>query len=166
MIQLLSTIALVGFGGMAALSDLRTRTIPNWLTLSFLCVGLALRSFAGAEGLLDGMAGSAIALGLALPLFLLGALGGGDGKLLMGVGALLGVERLWVALLATAIVGGVLALAEVVRKRAVVGTLFGVHALVMEGQATGQWKTIRTPGSLTIPYGIAIAAGALVGWFA
>jgi prepilin peptidase CpaA len=166
MIQLLSTITLVGFVGMAAFGDLRTRTIPNWLTFSFLSISLALRSFAGAAGLLDGMAGAGIALGFALPLFLLGALGGGDGKLLMGVGALLGVERLWIALLAMAIAGGLLAAAEMVRRRAVVGTLLGVHAVLVDSRPIAQWKTIRTPGSLTIPYGVAIAVGALAGWIA
>ena len=162
----LSTLALVSFGGMAAVSDLRSRTIPNWLTFSFLCTGLTLRSFAGAEGLLDGLTGSGIALGFALPLFFLGALGGGDGKLLMGVGALLGVEKLWIALVATALAGGVLALGEMIRKRAVVGTLMGVHAVLVHPQPLGEWKSIRSPGSLTIPYGVAIAAGALVAWLA
>lgn len=166
MIQLLSTIALVGFAGTAAFTDLRSRTIPNWLTFSFLGIGLALRSFAGTAGLLDGFAGVGIALGFALPLFVLGALGGGDGKLLMGVGALLGVDRLWIALLATALAGGVLAAAEMVRRRAVVGTLLGVHSVLIAPQPFSAWKTVRTPGSLTIPYGIAIAVGALVGWFA
>jgi len=166
MIQLLSTITLVAFAGMAAHGDLRTRTIPNWLTFSFLGIALVLRSFGGHAALLDGLAGAGIALGFALPLFVLGALGGGDGKLLMGVGAMLGVDQLWTALLATAIVGGAMAAAEMVRKRAVLGTLISVHSLLAQPHPGAGWKTIRTPGSITIPYGVAIAAGALIAWVA
>ena len=165
MVQALSTVALVGFMGIAAGSDLRSRTIPNTLTFGFLVTALALRSFGGAEGLLDGFAAAGIALGFALPLFFLGALGGGDGKLLMGAGALLGVEQLWIALLMTAIAGGILAVGEMVRSRAVAGTLFGVFTILAHPQPMSQWRSIRTSGSLTIPYGVAIAAGSLVTWF-
>src|SRR5580692_6643294 len=75
----------------AAVTDLRARRIPNWLTFSLVIAGL-LQSFlairtvapwASALGLLAGF-------GLTFILFALGALGGGDVKLMAGVGAWIG----------------------------------------------------------------------------
>ena len=95
----------------ACVFDLRTRRIPNLLTLG--------GSFAGVltSGVLHGLpgaglslAGWAVGLGLFLPLFMLRGLGAGDVKLLACAGAWLGpVGVLWAALF-TAIAGGVMAL--------------------------------------------------------
>ena len=57
---------------LAVVSDLRTRRIPNALTLTGLGIALALRGILGWEPLANGMLGAAIAFVPAMPLVLLG----------------------------------------------------------------------------------------------
>src|SRR5687767_15907788 len=75
----------------AAVGDLRSRRIPNWLTFSLVLSGIA-QSFTPGGLVSPGMslAGFAVGFGLPMILFVIGALGGGDVKLLAGVGAWFG----------------------------------------------------------------------------
>ncbi len=164
----LSTAALIALVVLAVVWDLRTRRIPNALTVSGFLAALAIRALPGGEALLGGVLGGLIGLTLTFPLVLLGGLGGGDAKLLAAVGAFLGPANLPVALLVTALVGGVMALALAIHRRALGETMR--HAGVLVGSvatlAPATARNLRTPGALTIPYGVAIGAGALAGWLA
>lgn len=164
----LSTAALIALVTVAVVWDLRTRRIPNALTVSGFFVALAIRALPGGEALMAGVLGGVLGLAISFPLVLLGGLGGGDAKLLAAVGAFLGPGDLPVALLVTALVGGAMAFALALQRRALVETL--LHARVLVGsvarRAPAPARTLRTPGALTIPYGVAIGAGAIVGWLA
>lgn len=75
----------------AAVTDLRERKIRNWLTLSLMASGLAqsflpLHSATPAGALLGLLTG----FGITFILFAVGARGGGDVKLMAGVGAWVG----------------------------------------------------------------------------
>jgi prepilin peptidase CpaA len=99
----------------AAVSDLRARRIPNWVTFSIALSGLAQcwtpNHLAGPMQALLGFAA-----GFAIPfvLFAIGALGGGDVKLLAGVGAWLGPEAAIKIFLLAAIAGMVIVLAQAI----------------------------------------------------
>lgn len=159
----------------AAWFDVRENRIPNVLTLGTLILALALRA-AGQAGLVDGLAGAGIAFGIALPFFLVGGLGGGDAKLLAAVGALVGLDRVFTALFLTAVVGGAMGIFMMLKKGAVLQTMANLRTILMtfgRGTFTG-WKrdgesraavTLDTPGVITVPYGVAIAAGGLLSWF-
>jgi prepilin peptidase CpaA len=168
MTYLLSTVALIALVIVAVVWDLRTRRIPNALTVSGFFVALVLRALPGGEALLVGVLGGVIGLAISFPLVLLGGLGGGDAKLLAAVGAFLGPGGLPVALLVTALVGGAMAFALAVQRRALGETLR--HARVLVGsvamRAPAPARDLKTPGALTIPYGVAIGAGAIAGWLA
>ena len=156
----------------AGVLDLKTRRIPNWLTVSGFAMAVAFRLPYGTGPVLDGLIAGLIAFGLSLPIFALGGLGGGDVKLLAAVGAFLGVDRLWMALFVTVMVGGALALIAVIRQRRL-GTTIANMYMVMRSVRTKEaytgWKgaegdaplTIRSAGVITRPYAVAIAAGAL-----
>jgi prepilin peptidase CpaA len=164
----LSTSALVALVTLAAALDTRTRRIPNVLTVSALFVALALRSFLGGGALLDGVQGAGLAMLLVLPLFALGGLGGGDLKLLVAVGAFLGPRDLMVALLVTAVAGGVLALVETIRRGVVLPMLLdtaGFARYCFTFGHSGSRPTLGAEGSVSVPYGIAIAIGSLTAWF-
>jgi prepilin peptidase CpaA len=104
--------------GAGALVDLRTRRVPNRLTLTLATVGLALAATGlGGVGVIAACAGAATGLLLMLPGYLFGATGGGDVKLLAAAGTLLGPGATVWAFVATLIAGGVLALGVAVRRR-------------------------------------------------
>ena len=152
----------------AAWSDLRTRRIPNLLTMSGLVVALVLRGIAGPSAFVDGLLGTLLAFVLTLPLLTLGVLGGGDAKLLMAIGAFMGPRHFLWAGTVIAIIGGMMAVVDAGRRGVLLPVLFNCGQ-IMKHWATfgrrGANRSIATVGALTIPYGIAIAAGALLLWF-
>ena len=168
MIFTLTTVALLALLIGAAAADLRTRRIPNVLTVSGFMVALVLRSTLGGGAVLDGLQGAGIALLVVFPFFLLGALGGGDLKLLVAVGAFMQPTQFVLALLATAIVGGVLAIGESVRRGAMgplLANTAGLASHLVTGGRLGHRSAIGAPGAITVPYGLAIAVGSLAVWF-
>ena len=167
MLYTLNTLALTTLVVLAVVWDLRTRRIPNALTVSGVVIALVLRGVAGFEPFVTGLIGGAIALGLSLPLVFLGGLGGGDSKLLAAVGAFLGPSGLPTALFVMALVGGAMALGVIIYRGALFETLSNTWRLVRQLASRGTpepLRTLATPGAIAVPYGVAIGAGALAGW--
>lgn len=98
---------------VAAIGDLRTRKIRNWLTFGLLISGIA-QSFTASHTVTptQSMLGMLVGFSLTFVLFALGALGGGDVKLLAGVGAWIGPMPVLAVFLAAAVVGMVIVLAQ------------------------------------------------------
>lgn len=175
LLQAVATGALLALAAGAAWFDVRERRIPNPLTLGGFLAALALRVPAGMEAVGAGLTGAGIAFGLSLVFFLAGGLGGGDVKLLTAFGAFLGPDRTWTALMVMAFVGGAMAAVQIARKgdvREVAANIRTIFVTLGRRTFTG-WKgeeseaalTLDTPGALTVPYGVAIAAGAVTAWF-
>lgn len=130
----------VAVGLAASIEDLAFRRVSNWIPAAGLVCGLCWHTgVAGWRGVLTAAAGAAAGFGVFLIFYLLGGMGGGDVKLMAGLGSLLGAGRLVEAALWTAAAGGLMA----------VGFL-AVRAL--------RRKPERDTGS--IPYAPAIAIGA------
>ncbi len=73
---------------LAALWDVRTRRIPNWLTFAASAAGIIYFSLhAGWGGLGLAFAGALVGLLAYVPLFAMGWMGAGDAKFLMALGA-------------------------------------------------------------------------------
>jgi prepilin peptidase CpaA len=165
---LITTVAFVALVGYAGWIDLRTRRIPNWLTLGLLVTGLVLKLPVGLGPLASGAIGAALGLALAVVLFGLGAVGGGDGKLLIGVGAFFGHERFVGALLLIAVFGGLLGVFEAVRRGVILPAVLSAGGMIRRWFTlgrSGEARTMDSPGAVTVPYGVAIAAGSIVWWF-
>lgn len=160
-------ILLLAFAG--ATTDVARGKIYNWLTLPGMLLGLAASAWAQGWG---GVSGSmiAIALGLALYgwIFVVGAMGAGDVKFLMALGAWSGQSggryTVDTALLGIAL-GGVMALLSLVIRGKLVLFIRKVWRLVFTGAlaATVGEIEVETPSidrSLTLPFGIPIALAA------
>lgn len=162
------TVSLVALAALAAWTDIRTRRIPNALTLTGFLVALALRALGGFDEVTAGLLGALLAFGLSLPLFLVRGLGAGDVKLLTACGAFLGPSRLLTALLITALAGGVMALAAIIQRGALLQTLRNCRDIVVgifSPARRAGLPTLTSPGAITVPYGVAIAIGAVAAWF-
>src|SRR4051794_23025176 len=96
----------------AAAFDIRSRMIPNWLTLGGMAAGLALNvALGGLAGLRWSGAGLLLGFGAYLCLYCLRAMGAGDVKLMGAVGSMAGPSAWFAIFLATAIAGGLMATA-------------------------------------------------------
>jgi prepilin peptidase CpaA len=98
---------------IAAVIDARQRRIPNWLTAAMMLCGLA-QSFTSVHSVGPGAASLGLLAGLALMLgqFALGGLGGGDVKLLMGVGSWVGPLPLLMIFMAASVAGLIIVLVQ------------------------------------------------------
>lgn len=171
----LTGAAMAVVAALGAGYDMAQHRIPNWLTVGGLVLGLALRVPGGWEALGPGLAGAGVCLLLSLPLFLVGGAGGGDVKFLAALGAFLGLDRVPEALFVMAMVGGLMAVVAILRRGSVAEVTANLRTILStfgrktftgwKGEESEAALTIETPGALTVPYGVAIAAGALAGWF-
>ncbi len=83
--------AVFAFTLVAAVTDLRTRRLPNWLTIPALAAALVFHGVtSGLAGLGTALAGFALGFGVLFVLWLIGGGGGGDVKLMGALGAWLG----------------------------------------------------------------------------
>src|SRR6266852_97820 len=103
---LASTIATAA-ASLAAIMDVRTRRIPNWLTGSLVLGCLVFNVWRGGMvGVATAVAGAALGLAILLPFYALRAIGAGDVKLLAGLGAILGPQVLVSVAIYGAVAGG------------------------------------------------------------
>jgi len=108
----------IALGALAVFDDLRRRAISNWISGGALIAGLILNFLArGPYGAAMAAAGAAIGFALLVAFYLLGGLGGGDLKLMAGLGALLGPSAVLTAAVLGAIVGAFMAVFSIVFRR-------------------------------------------------
>src|SRR6266567_1996747 len=147
---------------IAGWTDLRSRRIPNWLTVSGLLIGISANVVAsGWSGLKTSLLGAAVGLALLLPFVLLRSLGAGDWKLAGALGAFSGPSQLIDLLLASVFVAGLMAVALVIYKGRVRQTLRNIgHILIslVTFRLPGSQVSLDNPDSLKVPYGVALAS--------
>jgi prepilin peptidase CpaA len=151
----------------AAVYDLTTRRIPNWLTVSGVVVGFAAHGWlSGWNGVWTSTAGMGLALVVYVPLFAIRALGAGDVKLMAAVGAIAGPFPWFCIFVATCLVGGLLALVVVISKRRLTQTLLNtlqISQALLKGRNPASQEPemdFRDPRAVTLPHGVSIAVAA------
>jgi len=81
---------------IASYADIRTREVPDWLSYGFLFAVLGIRTIFSFQLswniLIEGILGFAVFFLLALLFYYTNQWGGGDSKLLMGMGAVIGIS--------------------------------------------------------------------------
>ena len=138
--DLLCLFAAAFVATIGAVHDVRTRRIPNSLTLPGIVFGLLLHLLLGGWRQLGASVWAGIVCGLVfLAFYLAGGMGGGDVKLLAGVGAWTGLLGAFDCLM----VGSVL------------GTVYAARLLILKRAKRGD----------AIPFGPFLAAGAILNLF-
>jgi len=147
-----------------AWTDVRTRRIPNYLTLGGAAAGVGYQlGYHGWPGLADSLAGLLLGLFLLLLPYLKAGMGAGDVKALAALGAWLGLQRTFYLFIYMGISGGLLILVILWWRRLLWGTIrqgwvWLVSLVLCAHQGPGP-LVIRTTKSKTIPYGAALALG-------
>ncbi|WP_298745754.1 prepilin peptidase [uncultured Brevundimonas sp.] len=141
---------------VAGLKDLTTMKIPNWISglliLGFFPTALLLGLPPADIAIHLGVAAAALLIGMGL--FALNFLGGGDVKLTAATCLWLGVSGSGVFVLSTAVIGGAFCLLLLLARS---------HLQPYASRGPGWLIQLMEPKG-DIPYGVAIAAGALVAW--
>jgi len=172
---------------IAAFTDLAYGKVYNWTTVPAMLAGVMLAialggvgtfgqtlpsgaggAFGGAKQsfcLIDSALGLVMAGGIFGAFFLMGAFGAADVKLAVAIGALKGWYFTLLALGASALMGGVLALAVLVWKGKLRrGLRDSLAAVLHPGKVARQ--AAESPARLTVPYCFAISVGTLWVWLA
>lgn len=155
----------------AAISDIRTRRIPNWLNLTGLAIGFAMNAWL-ADRLLEGLKKSALgmllAFGVYFVLYLIHAMGAGDVKLMAAVGAIVGPADWFGIFLVTALIGGAFALILIFSKGRARKTLWNVAYLLSEvahfraPYMTREELDVKSSKAARLPHGFTIAVGCVL----
>lgn len=150
--MILSLFAMSFFGLCiyAALIDIETLTIPNWLNgwLAFLFIPAAILAAPGWEVVGWHLCIGAVAFVASVALFFLGVYGGGDAKFVPAVLLWVGPAGVAPFLVATALAGGVLTVVILI-----------MRGIMPKGYAPG-FGVATFEDRKGVPYGVAIATGA------
>jgi prepilin peptidase CpaA len=169
--------SLVVLAFLCLVFDLRERRIPNVITLPGAALGLVLNGYLfGSAGLLNSLKGFALGIGILFIPFVLGAMGGGDVKMLGMIGALKGTSFVLGTMLYGAVAGGILALVLLAKEGELLNTLRYIGLIIRSwisvllsgiGVTELHVPRERSLGDATMPYGVALFAGvvaALIWW--
>ena len=163
---------------VAVITDIRTRRISNRLILAGMSIALLLSSTfsvgpdpfkqnGGSVEVLQAIAGIAVGFAALFPLYALRAMGAGDVKLMMMVGAFLGPLQTLGVVVLTFAAGGVLALAMALWQRSFTQLAMNLRFMLTTSmvRAAGGQSPRLDPLATTagrMPYAVAIAAGTLL----
>jgi prepilin peptidase CpaA len=149
---------------LSAVYDVRSRRIPNFITLPAIAFGLLLHGvYGGWRQLATAAAGGLICGLIFLVFYLAGGMGAGDVKLITATGCIAGLSLIGHLLLLTALAGGVMAVSLALYRRQLVETWHNMQALAVHHQNMGLTPhpqfNISNERTLRLPYALAIAAG-------
>jgi prepilin peptidase CpaA len=150
-----------------AWGDLKTRRIPNYLTLGTAVAGLAYNFMGqGFSGLTNGILGMLLGFAFLILPYLWGGMGAGDVKALAALGAWLGPQLTVVLFCCMGLAGGVIALGYLAWQGTLwasikFGWVYLVNLILCRPDGPPRPPS---PSQLTegIPYGVAIAAGMMI----
>jgi len=155
---------------VAAVIDISTRRVPNWLTIPGICLGICINAYlSGAAGVKSSLLGVCTGFLLLFFVYLLGGMGAGDVKLLSAVGSFLGPTLVFYTFVWMALAGGVLAVFVLVYKKAFSQTLRNLRSVlwgwILRTHESDLDISLKNPSLLKLPYGVAIAIGTVLAVF-
>jgi prepilin peptidase CpaA len=153
---------------VAAVWDIRSRRIPNWLTLSGVLAAFAAHTWlGGGVGALLSLKGLGVAMLIYFPLYALRGMGAGDVKLMAAVGALTGAGNWFGVFLFTAMIGAVIAIIVSLAVGRLKKTIWNVGYLLRElvsfraPYIAREELDVQSSKALRLPHGMVIALGVI-----
>ena len=157
---------------VASVFDVKSRRIPNVITMPAFLFGLALHlALGGWRQMLCSLAAGLVCGLVFLLFYLAGGMGAGDVKLMMAVGCIVGWSHLdfVYALALTAICGGVMAVSLALYRGRLRETILNMGELISHHKQEGLHPhpdlNIANVQTLRLPYALAIAGGCLLTLF-
>jgi prepilin peptidase CpaA len=148
---MIESALLIGAVGVAAVTDIRTRRIPNLLTAGLAILALVAHLPEGWNTLLSSLSAAILVYILGAFAYHRGIFGGGDVKLMAAATCAIGAGGAVAFVLYTLIAGGVVTLIDLVRQQRLRSVLDSTTAVLGFGAQSAH---------STVPYGVAIALGA------
>lgn len=126
---------------IAAVGDVRSRIIPNWLNAAIALLAIPFWLAAGISGhdVMIQLGLAAVVLAIFAGCFMIGMMGGGDVKMLTAIALWMPLDKMFTLLVWMAIGGGILTIGMLI-----------------------YYRFRKTIGKPEIPYGVAISASALL----
>jgi prepilin peptidase CpaA len=154
----------VAFVVTAAVSDACTRKIPRILTTAGVLAGLLYHALVGGFG--SSVVAMVIAFASGLTCFWIGAIAGGDVKLITALGSMLGLDRWMLAMEAAIFTAAVIGLVQIVRSGALVRTVMNVNEItsgfLRHGLKPHPVIHASNAGTIRSPFGVAAALGTVL----
>jgi len=162
---MIKAILLIVYVLAVAAIDLRSHRIPNAVTLTAMVASLGVGvASSGWSGLLNWGGGLLVGFAIFLPFYIVRAFGAGDVKAMAAVGSFLGVKGALIACGTTLIAGGAIGVgvlfATAVTLRHGLYRLIGTFASPLPSSQS--LDTANAQVVQRFPYGVAIAAGAII----
>lgn len=152
----------------AAVTDFKNLRIPNIIPM-IVCIAffvtwgaatmLGIQIF--TQPLMTHLTVGILSLCLMVALFFMKIFGGGDAKLIPAVALWVGLSGLPVFLMVTSVMGGILAIISLAMRKTRLGVSITTKAASLPMMQDG-WVAAMARGGSEVPYGIAIAIGAMV----
>ncbi len=163
---------IVAFVLTAAVGDIRWRKIPRLMTTAAVAAGLMFHLVHGGLTweFASAVIATLIAFGVGLSFFQLGAIGGGDVKLITALGALLGLDRWILAMEVAVLAAAVIGIVQAVRRGRLGQMMRNIGELIKwlagRGGVTAHPSiNVRNSAMLRAPFGVAAALGTLFAVF-
>jgi prepilin peptidase CpaA len=147
--------------------DVKSRRIPNFVTMPAFLFGLALHlALGGWRQLLSSLAAGLICAAVFLVFYIAGGMGAGDVKLILAVGCIAGLSHVAYLLVLTALSGGVMAIVWAVARGQLQQTIMNVGELASHHRHAGLQPhpdlNLKNAATLRLPYALAIAGGSIL----
>lgn len=134
------------------------------ITIPVMIAGIGMNQIIdGKMGLIDSIAGILIAFGLLMIPFMIGGLGGGDVKLMMAIGAIMGFHFTLQTIVYTAIIGACIALGIIIPQKRCAKAFVNLKQYILSMILLQSLVKIDQVENQTyFPYGLPIAMGAFM----
>jgi prepilin peptidase CpaA len=125
--------------------DIRSRKIPNWLTVCGLIGGMSLNLiWHGKDGVLFSICGLLVGLCSLLGLYFLGALGAGDVKLFAAIGAITGTDFVFNNMLYAIVYAGIIGCLILIGRKLFKSRIAWLISILFSLFLLKEWRLLST----------------------